>query len=61
MDDDAILDIDLVTDMDAAYISPDDGIEPDAAMITDFHFAYDRGVGRDETIIANARGFAFYR
>jgi acetylornithine/N-succinyldiaminopimelate aminotransferase len=60
MDDHPVLDIYLVTDMDTANVSPYDGVEPDAAMISDFHFAYDSGIRGDETTIAKARGFAFY-
>jgi hypothetical protein len=61
MDHHAVLDIYLITDMDTAYISPYDGIEPDAAMITYLHFTYNSSIRRDETTIAKARRFAFNR
>src|ERR1700683_3478915 len=41
-----ILDIHLVTDMDAPHVSPHDSVEPNAAVITDLHPANDSSIGR---------------
>jgi hypothetical protein len=61
VDDDAILDVYFVTDPDAVDIAPDDGIEPDTALIANLHVTYHGGIGRQKTIFAKAGEFAFYR
>jgi hypothetical protein len=59
MDHHSILNIDLVTDMDASDIPPYYGIEPNAAMIADLYFTDDSRIGCNETAIAKARGLTF--
>src|SRR5579872_6408735 len=61
VNDDAILYIYLVANVNAANVTPEDGVEPDAALISDLYLAYHGCVRSQEAIFAKTRGFALYR
>src|SRR5580692_522895 len=60
MDHYAVLDVDLVPDVDTPHVSSYHGVKPNAAVIPDLHFTNDSGIRCDETTMAKARGLPFY-
>jgi hypothetical protein len=60
MDAGAVLDIHFITDAYKIYISTNDRIKPDAAIITHYHIANDSGIGSNKSISAKLRVFIFY-
>jgi hypothetical protein len=60
VDDGAVLDIDIVADPDRMNIAPYHGVEPDAAVITHFDIACQRGVIGQEAVSACLWFDSFY-
>jgi hypothetical protein len=56
-----ILDVCIVTDRDGVYISPNNGIEPDGAVIPHRYLAYHDGSISHVTILPEYRGKTPYR
>jgi NDP-sugar pyrophosphorylase family protein len=57
----AVLDIYLITDEDKVYISTNDRIKPDAAIITHDHITNDCSIRGNECIVAKLGVFIFNR
>ena len=57
----AILDVHAVADADGVHVSAQHGVEPYAAVVSQLHVAYEGGVVRQETVLADFGGEAPYR
>jgi hypothetical protein len=54
-----ILNIHFIPHFDKINIPSHDGIEPETAIITGFHIAYDSGIGGNKSIVSKAGEFSF--
>jgi hypothetical protein len=61
MDYGPVLDIRVVADRNGMNVSPDDGIEPDGAIVAHRHFAHHNGPVGQETVLPKNRRKATYR
>src|SRR5687767_6047530 len=61
MDAGAVLHIYFIADPDKVNITPDNGIEPETAIIPGDHITHNSGIGSNKTVIAELRMFIFYR
>src|SRR5580692_5076760 len=61
MDHYAVLDVDLIPDMDAPHVSSYHGVEPDTAVIPDLYLTHDSCIRCNETTMAKVRDLPFYR
>jgi hypothetical protein len=57
----SILNIDLIANPDLVHVSTNDGIEPNAAIISHYSISDNRRIGSQKTIEAETRRYAFYR
>jgi hypothetical protein len=56
-----VLHIHFIAQPDKIYIPPNDGIEPEAAIIPAGHITHDGGIGGDEIIVTELREFVINR
>lgn len=55
-----VLHVHFIAHPDTVYIAADDGVEPNAAIITHDHISYNSGIWGQETVGTKLGEFAFY-